>query len=391
MSGRKQGLSASEEAAFDRIEDRLRDAEIGFHDVGAPASTTALAESGLDDEAQTVWARWDGVELAAGDARLLPLAEHATATAEALAEGRIREGDRVIGERGRDLMVLPQDPWAEGGAVIRVEEAGDRTPDASSVRSLLMGWLGELSVLYDEHGEFHDEIFGEDGELNVAVERRLCRRRLDYDPDAVGARLRLAELLRGAGELAAAKAELNQVIKRAPDFPWGHFALGRTLASLGQPARAIASYRAAAAVQPDAVVGAWYLAWAALVAEGGARESLVAEVLAARPSFGSQQAQAVASLLEDGRVVDAREHLELGLAVAPTNLELLRLRGEIDQLPEDGGVDGGDDGDAEIEDGLDGDLDDLDAEIANEEAMAAEELRNDGLLEGGAPKKKRGK
>ncbi len=316
-----------DDAVLDRVEDRLRDASEGFHRSGDPATRTALEASGIDDDELGVWMRWDGIDFAADDARLYPLAEIPTASAAALADGVVLEGDRVIAERGRDLFVLPADPWAEGAAVVRVEEAGDRSPEASSVGHLVLGWLGEFAVLYDDQGEFFDDLFGEDGELTPTAERRLCRRRLDLDPDAPNARLRLAELLREAGEFVAARAELQQVIKRAPEFAWAHFALGRTSMALGQPDRALAAFKAAAAC-PSSDGRGWFLAWAALVADGDTRAGLAREVLALRPDFAAQQAEAVAALLERERNDAAREQLELGLAVLPGHLELLRLRGE---------------------------------------------------------------
>ncbi|MBL8943129.1 MAG: hypothetical protein JNK45_08290, partial [Myxococcales bacterium] len=103
---------------------------------------------------------------------------------------------------------------------------------------------------------------------------------------------------------------------------------GRTAIALGQPDRALAAFKAAAAC-PSADGRAWFLAWAALVADGDTRAALAREVLALRPDFAAQQAEAVATLLERERFDAAREQLELGLAVLPGHLELLRLRGEL--------------------------------------------------------------
>jgi len=314
---------------LDRISDRLRDAPMGFHDEGGPADADALAAHELSDEDRALWRRWDGLELGGGEARLLPLAEIAPRTAEADAAGLVRAGDRVIGERGRDTFVLPGDPWAEGAAIVRIEESGERTPEASSVVHLVLGWLGEIAILYDEHGDFEDDLFGDDGEMLPAVQRRLARRRLDLDPDAPGARLELAGLLRRAGELPAAQAELKQVLRRAPEWAWAHHELGRVQMGLGERGKAAASHRKAAAVADDETLGAYFLAWAALASDDAARAELAREVLRVRPDFAANEAAAAGALHERGDDEDAREHVALGLAVVPGHLELLRLRGEI--------------------------------------------------------------
>ncbi len=318
-----------QQALLDRIEDRLRDAPMGFHDARPRASAAAVEAAGLPPEEAVVWARWDGLSLG-GEAELLPLSAIDAATAQAQQAGIARAGDRVVASWGRDVFVLPEDPWAEGAAVVRVEEAGDRSPEASSVAHLVLGILGELSVLYDEHGEFREDLFGDDGEPTETVQRKLCRRRLDLDPDAPNARLRLAELLRAAGELPAAKVELGAVLKRAPEFAWAHQELGRTLAAMGEGARAQASFCRAAECVAEPAQQAFHLAWAAWAAAPGERAPLVARVIAARPDFARQQADAAAALLERGRDDAAREQVELGLAIVPGHLELLRLRRELD-------------------------------------------------------------
>ncbi len=316
------------ETLLDRIEDRLHDAEMGFHDARPPADPAALAGSGLPEEERGVWARWDGIELGAGEARLLSLAEIATATAEAA--DVLKDGDRVVAERGRDRFVLPADPWEEGAAVVMVEEAGDRSPEASSVAHLVMGWLGECAILFDAHGDWQDDLFDEaTGELHDAVQRKLCRRRLDLDEDAPNPRMRLAELLRRAGELAGAKQELAAVLHRAPRFAWAHHELGRVLVGLGQRELAVKSFLEAADCTDEPQLASWHRMWAAWAAEGEARTRLAAAVLAVRPELALQQAAAAQALIDREEPDAAREQLELGLAVLPTHVELLRLRASL--------------------------------------------------------------
>src|SRR5262245_52990142 len=91
------------EALTDRIEDRLRDAPLGLHQVGEPADPELLARAELPEEAAALWGRWDGLALGNGEASLWSLAESDAATREANDAGILREGDRVIGEAGLAL------------------------------------------------------------------------------------------------------------------------------------------------------------------------------------------------------------------------------------------------------------------------------------------------
>ena len=79
----KQSLSTDERRRvqhnLDRIEDRLRDAPDGLHAFNPPADPAELAASPLPPAARMLWAQWDGLELAAGELRLWPLAELAQA------------------------------------------------------------------------------------------------------------------------------------------------------------------------------------------------------------------------------------------------------------------------------------------------------------------------
>jgi tetratricopeptide (TPR) repeat protein len=342
------------EALADRIEDRLRDAPLGLHQVGEPADPEALARAELPEEAVVLWRRYDGLGLGNGEARLLSLAESELATSEAKDAGILREGDRVIGETGLALLVLPADPWAEGGDVVMVEDDGERAPYASSVIRMVIGMLAEMSVLYDDEGEYRDGLFDELGELTPKAERRLLRRRLDFDEDAPFPRFRLGQLLRRAGELRAARSELRKVLHRAPEFAWALWELGRTELELAasdgddDPERCRESARAcfagAAEKTEDRSLRALFLAWQARACEGGEggrsegrrgeeRERLARAVLELDPAFVVTREAAVREAIEDEDPQRARELLELGLAIEPRHLGLLALRGAIAALP----------------------------------------------------------
>jgi hypothetical protein len=325
------------EELTDRIEDRLRDAPIGLHQTGEAASDQAVAD--LPDEAAALWRRWDGMALGNGEFRLLSLAEQDEATHEANETGILRDGDRVIGEVGLALLVLPADPWAEGGDVVMVEEDGERSPYASSLIRLVIGMLAEMTLLYDDDGEYRDDLFDEFGELMPKAERRLLRRRLDFDEDAPFPRFRLGQLLRRGGEARAARSELRRVIHCAPEFAWAHWELGRAELDVAetagdeQPERcranAAEAFAAAAEKAGDAGLQALFLAWQARASDGDERARLAARVLELDPGFVSTREHAVREALEHEDREQARELLELGLAVEPRHLGLLGLRGAV--------------------------------------------------------------
>jgi len=345
------------------------DAPVGLIEAGAPAKPDALAQAQLPAAAAALWGRWDGIEFAGGEAKLFSLAEQAQASAEASAAGILRAGDRAIGQYGLALLVLPADPWEEGGDVVMVEEDGERSPYASSVVRLGLGLVAELSVLYDDEGEYREDLFGDDGQLTARVERRLVRRRLDFDEDAAFPRFRLGQLLRRAGELRAARSELRRVLRCAPEFAWAHWELGRVALELadwaeaGAPPRAGApaadrpaqgrpapeirpadarqeareSFAAAAEKAGDPHLRALFLAWEARVAQLAdepGRVALAAAIKRLDPGFVAAREAGLREAIEDGDGGRARELLALGLAVEPRALALLELRATVAELPE---------------------------------------------------------
>ncbi len=345
---------------LDRIEDRLRDAPEGLHDFGPPADPAALQVSELPPAARLLWGQWDGIELAAGTLTLWPLADLARATAELRASARIAGDDLPIGEREGAVLVLCADPHAEGADVVLVEEDGERLPHSAGVDLLVLALLGEVAVLHDEEGEFQEELFGADGELTRAAERRLLRRHLDLDPDAPLARFRLAQSLRRAGELRAAAGELRQLLRRAPDFAWANHEQGRVQLGLGAGGEASRAFTRAAELAREPGLQAHFLAWACVALEQAASEApapkdslpgavpkdrrprpevatptragLAAQVLARSPEFVRAQEAALREALEKDDLVHAEEALRLGLAVVPGHLGLLSLRPALEAL-----------------------------------------------------------
>lgn len=315
------------ERQLDRIEDRLLDAADGFHCTRPGATEAQLENSALPEDARLVWARWDGMDLAHGHATLFCLEEVATHTATHRESGLLREGDLAIGARGEDLFVFSYDPWEEGAAVVQVEDDGARAPMNASVEHFLLGQLAEISVLFDEEGEFQEGLFGDDGELLPAVHRRLLRRHLDFDEDAPLARLHLGQSLRRDGALRAAVTEFEAVVRRAPGFAWAQFELGRALVAQDALGPARAAFAAAMEAESDEALTPYFQAWQArCTSEPEARAALVDAVRAGSPEFVAQQDQAAQQAMEAGDMARAREHVALGLIVTPTSLPLLQLR-----------------------------------------------------------------
>jgi hypothetical protein len=320
---------------IDRIEDRLHDAPIGFHVLGDPASRAALAAAGFDEETARVWAHWDGLDLASGELVLYSLAAISGATQDALEAGELAPGDVVAGERRGALVVLPADPWEEGAAVITVSE-GDRAPEASSIAHLVLGVLGELSVLYGDDGEFREGLIGEDGALRPEVERKLLRRRLDFDQDAPAARFRLAQLLARDGAWTGARAELVAVLKRAPGFSWASLELTRAHAALDEREKAFTAAKAGAEAARDDGMAALLWAHAAMHGrDADQRRRCAAEAKARNPSFCASHVRGIQEAIEWQEGKRARELLALGLAVEPAHLELLALREPVTACPDE--------------------------------------------------------
>ncbi len=370
------------EELIDRIEDRLIDAPEGLDVVGQPASEQALAEAGLPEEAEILWRNWNGMELGNGEVRIYSLAEMARATAEADHEQRLRPGDRVIGEYGTASLVLPTDPWEEGGEVVMVEDDGQRAPYASSLLRLVLGLVAEMGLLYDEEGEYRDDLFASDGSLRPKAERRLLRRRLDFDEDAPFPRYRLGQMFRRAGERRAARSELQRVIHVAPQFAWAHLELGRAALELAEAPsgeergdanererlreEARKSFSAAVELVDEPGLKAHFMAWKARARQGAERTVIASEVLRLDPSFVAAHEAGIREAL-DQRDPHAIELWDLALAVAPSHLGLLALKSAVEGLSRELAAEQGQEGSDPFDE-----PDEVDRELERERAIERE-------------------
>jgi len=284
----------------------------GVHVVGEPS---AALDADLPPGVIAVYREMDGAELFHGDLVLHPRAAW-----------RRGDGRLEVGLLGEDTLEVD----LEGGSVWRLEaDTGEAIEEGSSLERWLRGWIDGQSLLYDKEGEFIDRAIGPDGELArtiaIARERALLKR----DPKAVGPRWRLARELARAGEVAAARDQLEEVVAARPRFAWAWYDLARISEQLGELAGARDEALAAAEADPAYEHAAFFIATAArlaaLAGDEAARRDLAARALAADPELVRRQLDGARDNLEAGDLAAARDMLEVARALAPTDLAVLDL------------------------------------------------------------------
>ena len=284
----------------------------GVHVVGEPS---AALDADLPAGVIAVSREMDGAELFHGDLVLHPRAAWR------------REGGRLeVGLLGEDSLEVD----LESGSVWRLEaDTGEAIEEGSSLERWLRGWIDGQALLYDKEGEFIERAIGPDGELArsiaIARERALLKR----DPKAVGPRWRLARELARAGEVAAARDQLEEVVAARSRFAWAWYDLARISEQLGELAGARDEALAAAEADPAYEHAAFFLATAArlasLAGDEAARRDLAARALAADPELARRQLDGARDNLEAGDLAAARDMIEVARALAPTDLALLDL------------------------------------------------------------------
>jgi len=299
-------------AMSDGLERALKKFADGVHALGEPS---AALDADLPPGVIEVYRGMDGAELFHGDLVLRPRsAWH-------------REGHRLeVGEIGEDGL------WVDlcDGAVWRLEAGtGEWIEEGSSLERWLWGWVEGQALLYDKEGEFRDRAIGGDGELvrEVAIGRE--RALLKRDPKAVGPRWRLARELARAGESAAARDQLEEVVEARPRFAWAWYDLARISEKLGELAGARDEALAAAEANPEYEHAAFFLGWAArlavLAGDEEARAALATRALAAAPDLARRQLEGARDNVEAGDLAAARDMIEVARALAPTDVAVLDL------------------------------------------------------------------
>ena len=311
---RDPGLSGLE-----RVFDLVEQAPAGLHDL-EPATSTL--PSGLPEPLVELYAHCDGGRFFHDTIVVAPSAE-----AKLTAPGRwqfaaVEDEPIAIDHRGRI--------WRTDDSV------DDDICDGTRLDRWLVGIIEATALLYDGDGEFADNLFDEDGEIEPTVRERQLRAHLKRDAAAPGIRWRLAHALLAQGAVEDARNEMEQVVADDPAFAWAWLDLARISERLGEVSGAMDEARMAAESAEGiqhAQAGYFWSQVARLAtrtgddilrAEAATRTSMLA------PTLKQAQLAGVRDSLEAGDLASARGLLELLRAVWPRDLEVLELSRRVD-------------------------------------------------------------
>lgn len=298
------------ERAFALLEDALP----GLHDVTPPSGTVP---SGLPEQLIELYAYCDGLRMYHDTVEVVPSRE-----VEMPVPGRWRfgtvEGDPIaIDIRGK--------VWRTD------EELDDDVCDGTRLDRWLSGLLDAYGVLYDEEGEFHDDLFDDEGDLLPKVRDRHLRAYLKRDPSSPGIRWKLAHALLEDGADEDARNELEQVVSDDPAFAWAWLDLAKISERVGDLGNAIDEIRMAAETaegsqHPQA--GYFWSQLARLAARSGddlLRAEAATKTSLLAPGLKRAQLDGARELLETGDTSSAKGLIEILRAVWPRDLEVLEL------------------------------------------------------------------
>lgn len=291
-----------------RVCQRVREAAAGIHRLGEPAVA-------LDSELPLAVA---AVYRLIGDASLF------FDSLVLIAPGSIRlqDGRWCVGEVSGDELCVD----AGTGAVWRLEkDTGEWIEDGTSFDRWLSGFVEAEQRLYDDSGEFRDDVFDDAGELMpdaaVARERAVLKR----DKNAIAPRWRLARALLRVGKLSEARDELERVVELRPSFGWAWYDLARLAERLGDADAARDDMRAAVEASEGYEHAAFFWAHLARLCEGESREVAAARALELDPDFARSQREAAVASFAGGDADGARELASLAAALAPRDLAVIDL------------------------------------------------------------------
>jgi hypothetical protein len=304
---------------LDRVFVLIDEAPAGLHDLDPPADQLPV---GLPEGLIELYARCDGGRLFLDAIELAPSADVIMAAPAKWRFGTV-DGDAIsIDHRGRI--------WRADASL------DDDVLDGSRLDRWLAGVVEATSLLYDRDGEFAEDAFGEDGEIEPQLRERMLRTQLKRDPAAPAPRWRLAQSLLEQGATEDARAELEQVVSDDPAFAWAWLDLARISEHVGELSGAIDEARMGAQTAEGTQHPQAGYFWAQLArlarltgdellrAEAATRTSLLA------PDLKRAQLEGARDSLEAGDSASARGLLDLLRSVWPRDLEVLALARQLE-------------------------------------------------------------
>ncbi len=298
---------------LDRLFAKLDDAPPGLHDIEPPA---AELPPGLPAPLIELYARCDGARIFVETIEILSSRE-------------------VTADNGRwQFATLEGAPVSvdQRGKVWRSEESiEDEVCDGTRIDRWLAGQLDALDLIFDRDGEYADDVFDDDGELQPIIREQQLRAQLKRDAAAPAPRWRLALVLVDQGAIEEARNELEQVVADDPVFAWAWLDLARVSERIGELGGAIDEARMAAEAaegvqHPQA--GYFWSQVARLASHAGddlvrAQAATKASLLA--PGLKRAQIEGARERIDAGDTASAKGLVDLLRAVWPRDLEVLEL------------------------------------------------------------------
>jgi Tfp pilus assembly protein PilF len=304
---------------FDRVFDLVDEAPAGLHDLDDPAETLP---PGLPEPLIELYARCDGGRFFHDTVTIVRASEVQMSAPGRWQFATVDDEPVTIDHRGRI--------WRTDG------ELDDEICEGTKLERWLAGVVEATGLLYDGDGEFADNIFDEDRDIEPVVRERQLRLHLKRDPAAPGVRWRLAHALLEQGAVEDARNEMEQVVADDPAFAWAWLDLARISERLGEVSGALDEARMAAESAEGtqhAQAGYFWSQVARLAtragddmlrAEAATRTSMLAPTLKAEQLAGARES------LQAGDTASAQGLLDLLRAVWPRDLEVLELARRLD-------------------------------------------------------------
>ena len=308
-----------EGGGLDRLFELVDEAPAGLHDLEPPS---AELPKGLPEPLIELYARCDGGRFFHDTIVIAPAAEVTMPAPGRWQFATVEEDAIALDHRGRI--------WRSDASL------DDDICEGTKLERWLAGAVEATGLLYDGDGEFADNIFDDEGEIEPVVREKQLRLHLKRDPAAPGVRWRLAHALLEQGAVEDARNEMEQVVADDPAFAWAWLDLARISERLGEVSGAVDEARMAAesaeGVQhPQA--GYFWSQVARLAtltgdeilrAEAATRTSMLAPTLKQAQLAGARES------LEAGDTESAKGLVELLRAVWPRDLEVLELARRIE-------------------------------------------------------------